>query len=282
MSKLRRIITASIATGLCALGTCGLQRKYKFSLWLADLVRSFDPSPFLWTRLYAFMPSRLMRPLYTALADEIVDAGRYSHILDLSTGLGCLPIEIALRDPHTHVYGIVELQNMVRTAKANARANKVGKSVHFARGDADKLPYPGGYFDLVVSAKMLHYKPVPKEVFAEVNHVIKPGGEFWFCDYQTDISPETWESIQATLPIRDRVLFAVGPISSAMSAYSEAELLNMASEADFEVVVFEHKTFTIFGQPMPLFNLLKLKKPLAVGEHDTPGPIESTFDGSGQ
>jgi len=269
MSKLSIRIRAGIAAGLCALGPCGLEKKYKFSIRLADLVRSIEAGPFPGTRLYAFMASRLMRPLYAAIADEIVSAGHRDRILDIGTGPGYLPIEITLRDPQAHVSGIDQSEDMIKVAKANANADKVAKSVHFAQGDAAMLPYPGRYFDLVVTANMLHHWSNPKAVFSAVNHVLAPGGEFWLCDYRDDISAEVWESLRAKLPIRCRIPFAVGPIASAMSAYGEAELLRIAAETKFEVVLLEQRTFTLFGQPMPLFNMLKLRKPLALGEHDT-------------
>ena len=275
MSKLSKTIMAGISTGLCALGPCGLERKYKFSRRLADLARSIETAPFPGTRLYAFLASRLLRPLYATIADEIVDLRHYDRILDIGTGVGYLPIEIALRDPKANISGIDESQDMVKIASSNARASKVGKSVGFARANATSLPYPGRYFDLVISANILHQWSNPKDVFAAANHALAPGGEFWLCDYRDDIPADVWESIRAKLPFRCRVPFAVGPMASSVTAYGEAELLKMAAEAKFEVAVLEQRTFTLFGQPMPLFNILKLRKPLVPGEHAGRSRVQS-------
>ncbi|HEY3297052.1 MAG TPA: class I SAM-dependent methyltransferase [Armatimonadota bacterium] len=268
MSKLGQTIKAGIATGLCALGPCGLERKYKFSRRLAQMVRSIETSQFPGTGLYAFTTSKFLRPLYASIAEEILSAGHYNRILALGTGLGYLPTEITLRDPSIQVFGIDELPDAVKVAEANANVNKAGKSIHFSEGESANLPYPGRYFDLVVSANMLNHWANPKEVFAAVNHVLVPGGAFWLCDYRENIPAETWESLRAKLPIRCRVPFAVGLMASAMEAYSEADLLEMAGDARFEVEVMEQRTYTLLGQPMPLFNMLKLSKPIAFGEHD--------------
>ena len=268
MSKLGKAIITGISIGLCALGSCGLERKYKFTKRLADIARSIETTPFSGTRLYPFIASRLTRPLYAAIADEIVHESRFKQILDIDTGLGFLPIEIMLRDNDAYVSGVDESQDMVKYARANARVCKVGKSVHFAHGDAAMLPYPGRHFDFVINVNILHHLPNLKNVFAEVNHMLLPGGEFWICDYKDGITVEEWESIRAKLPVRCRVPFAVGPMASAMSAYGEAELLKMADETKFEVISLEQRSFTLFGQPMPLFIMLKLRKPLSPVENE--------------
>lgn len=267
MSRLGRTIKTGITTGLCAFGSCGLERKYRFSKRLADLARSLETFPFPGTRFYTFTAWRLLRPLCASIADEIVSAGHFTRILDIGTGLGYLPIEIAHREPNMHVSGIDESQEMVDAAKINARTSKVEGSVHFVQGDPSNLPYPGRHFDLVVIVSVLHRLRNLKAVFDEVNHVLEPGGEFWLCDYRNDISVDVWESIRAKLPIKFRVPLALGPMALAMSAHGEAELFKMAAESNFEVLVFEERTFSLFGQPMPLFSMLKLRKPLTPVEH---------------
>lgn len=270
MGRLGKYIRAGINTGLCALGPCGLERKYKFSKQLVDFARSIETTPFSGTRLYPFMASRLSRPLYAVIAEEIVSAGRYKRVLDIDTGLGFLPIEIMLRDPDAYASGIDASKDMIKYAKANAKTCKTGRPVHFAQGDAAILPYPGRHFDLVIDVGILHHLSNLKSVFMEANQVLLPGGEFWICDYKDDITAEEWESIRMKLPARCRVPFAVGLMASAMSAYGEANLLETAAETKFEVIALERKTFTLLGQPMPLFNMLKLRKPSSPIDNEAP------------
>jgi ubiquinone/menaquinone biosynthesis C-methylase UbiE len=202
-----------------------------------------------------------MRSLYAGVADEIVKTHHFGRILDLGSGLGYLPIEIALRDRNTAIVGIDASSDMVRIAETNARANRIGKSVEFATGEPTNLPFPGRYFDLVASINVLHHWRDPMAVFEEVHHVLTPGGQFWICDYRRDISPEEWESIRHSLAFHLHIPFSIGPMASSMSAYCDDDLLSMANKAHFEDVTLEHRTFEMFGRQMPVFHILKLTKP---------------------
>lgn len=261
MTKVGKALKTGIMAGICGLGLCGLVKKYNLSSRIADFAHSIDAVPFPGTRLYSFLASRQMRTLYAAIADEITEADGFERILDIGTGPGYLPIEIAMKNPDTCVSGIDESPDMIQIADANSHASRVGKSVDFAVGEPANLPYPGRYFNLVTSVNVLHHWKEPLEVFEEIYHILVPGGEFWIYDYRHDISEDEWTALREKLSPALRVAFMVGPMASAKAAYSSDELLRIASQTRFENPSLEPRSFMLFGYEMPVFNALKLKKP---------------------
>lgn len=58
-----------------------------------------------------------------------------------------------------------------------SRAGEKLSDVGLVRGDAGRLPFMAGAFDLVFSAYMLHHLPSPADFYAEVARVLAPGGK---------------------------------------------------------------------------------------------------------
>lgn len=58
-----------------------------------------------------------------------------------------------------------------------ARAGEKLPGAGLVRGDAARLPFAGGVFDLIFSAYMLHHLPVPADFYAEAARVLAPGGK---------------------------------------------------------------------------------------------------------
>jgi len=261
MSDLKKKLKVGVIAGLCGVGLCALGRKLRLTSRVAEFAHSVEAVPFPGTRLYSFLASRQLRPLYAVIAEEIMAAGHFDRILDLGTGPGYLPIELALRDPAASVSGIDESPDMIRIASADARASRVTESVEFATGDPTNLPFPGRYFDLVVGVNVLHHWQQPLAVFEEVFHILTPGGQFWIYDYRRDVPQDVWESLQKHMPFYLRLALLFGPITSSKVAYSETDLLKMAEQTHFENPELLSPTLPLFGEPMQVFNLLKLHKP---------------------
>lgn len=60
----------------------------------------------------------------------------------------------------------------------HARAVAMKKDVHFRQADAEHLPFPDGYFDLIVSHALLHEtsKKGSRQIFREAYRLLTPGG----------------------------------------------------------------------------------------------------------
>ena len=261
MSKLAKIIKAGAIAGACGIGLCAIERKFRVSERLANFAHTVEIGPFPGTRAYSFFASKQMRTLHAAIADEIVKTSAFNRILDIGAGTGYLPIEIAIRNPATSVYGMDESTSMIQIADANRRALHVGKNVEFITGSPSSLPFPGRFFDLVVCVNVLHHWKNPQDVLDEVHHILIPGGEFWIFDYRSDIEQETWDSLRSSLPIHLRLPFVVGPIASANASYDKPAIKEFVSKSNLELLGIEDRTFDIFGLSTPVFNVIKFLKP---------------------
>lgn len=210
--------------------------------------------------LCTFLASRHLKPLYSSIAEEISSSGQLGRLLDIQTGLGLLPLEIKRRDSNAFIVGIDRSRGMISAARMTAHASGLDKSVHFFRGDIALPPYPGRYFDVATSVDIMHHSLDYERLFYAVGHVLKPEGEFWIYDYRDDITDEVWKTIIASLPTVYKRLFARGPRSFSMPAYRERELSGIAIDSGFDCTAIENRTFTLFGQPMPVFRIIKLRK----------------------
>jgi SAM-dependent methyltransferase len=268
MSKLGKILKTGVVAGVCGVGLCALARKLKLPELVSDLAQSVEAVPFPGTRLYSFLAGRQLRPLYAAIADQIAGADGFERVLDLGTGAGYLPIEVALRNPETVICGVDRSLDMVRIAHANARVSGCGGAVSFEVGDTSSLPYPGRYFDLVVSVNVLHHWKDPLAVFEEVYHVLAPGGQFWIYDYVKHVPQKTWDALLEKLSPMLRWALQFGPIASSRAAYSEGDFLKLARKTNFVDASVEKLTLPLFGHDMPVFMRAVLHKPALHAEDE--------------
>jgi ubiquinone/menaquinone biosynthesis C-methylase UbiE len=67
---------------------------------------------------------------------------------------------------------------MLDTLQANAA--RIGVRVQTVACDAERLPFPGASFDLVLGHAVLHHLPHLDVAFAEFERVLKPGGRLLF------------------------------------------------------------------------------------------------------
>lgn len=94
-------------------------------------------------------------------------------ILDAGTGLGAKVETIAKINLQARVIG-VDLSESVVPAFANTRR---WPNAHILQADLMSLPFPEGYFDLIVSDGVLHHTPDPRKAFNALVPHLAPGGE---------------------------------------------------------------------------------------------------------
>ncbi|MBO9562864.1 MAG: class I SAM-dependent methyltransferase [Niastella sp.] len=103
---------------------------------------------------------------------------RDKHVLEVGSGRG---------GGANYIYGYLKPAGMTgvdiaRNAIKLARQNHKGNNLHFLQGNAEKLPFAGESFDVVVNVESCHaYGSVPR-FLTEVKRVLRPGGIFLCTD----------------------------------------------------------------------------------------------------
>jgi arsenite methyltransferase len=114
------------------------------------------------------------------------------RVLDLGSGAGTDSLIAAqMVGEQGSVTGIDMTPQML--AKARSAAAAMGAAnVEFVEAEAERLPFPGGSFDVVISNGVIDLIPDKDAVFAELHRVLEPGGRIQVADVtiQSPVSEE--------------------------------------------------------------------------------------------
>jgi ubiquinone/menaquinone biosynthesis C-methylase UbiE len=102
--------------------------------------------------------------------------------VDVGTGAGTLAL--ALAPLVREVVGVDVVPELLERARSGAPAN-----VTFVEGDATKLPFESGSFDLTCSRRTLHHIARPELAVAEMVRVTAPGGRVFVDDQIAPVDP---------------------------------------------------------------------------------------------
>ncbi|MBO8174231.1 MAG: class I SAM-dependent methyltransferase [Thermococcus sp.] len=138
--------------------------------------------------LYNFMTKK-RRNFDKKIAEDVLSKIKEGRLLDVGTGPGTIPIEIAKASPNLEVWGIDISKTMIKLARKNAEKAGV-ENVKFEVMSAYDLKFPKEYFDLIISVGALHHFSNPLRAFNEMYKVLKPGEEAWIYDFITDVSKQ--------------------------------------------------------------------------------------------
>jgi ubiquinone/menaquinone biosynthesis C-methylase UbiE len=98
------------------------------------------------------------------------------RILDMGCSVGHATTALVDFFPDAEVHAIDVGAPMIRYA--HARAEAMGRPIHFKVANAEDTGYRDGFFDLVVSSNMMHETSLAAapRIFAECRRILKPGG----------------------------------------------------------------------------------------------------------
>jgi SAM-dependent methyltransferase len=100
-------------------------------------------------------------------------------VLDVATGTGVVAVTAARAG--ARVTGLDLTPPLLEQARENARIAHL--DIVWTEGDAEKLPYPDGSFDVVVSQFGHMFAPRPDVAVAEMRRVLKGGGRIAFATW---------------------------------------------------------------------------------------------------
>lgn len=140
---------------------------------------------FAFAAVVMYLSSRIAKVKIRDLIIESIPWRGDENVLDVGCGRGLFLIGAAKHLKSGKATGIdlwnpQDLSgNTAEAALANAKAEGVEKRVKIETGDARKLPFADGSFDVVLSSLALHnisYKSERTQALREIDRVLKPGG----------------------------------------------------------------------------------------------------------
>ncbi len=136
------------------------------------------------TPLYDIVMAATMREKTFRPALIEAAAIRSGHdVLDLACGTGTLANMIGTRIREVRLRGFDADPRILAIAERKATA--AGVAVRFEQGYSNRLPYPDGSFDRIVSSLLFHHISLPekRETAREAFRVLRPGGELHVADW---------------------------------------------------------------------------------------------------
>lgn len=127
---------------------------------------------------HVVVQKRIVDNLASYVAKHLVETP--ANILDVGTGTGALLHSMRQAYPEAALCGVDLAYNMcMRTAA------KLEGGCFVVNGDAGRLPFKNGVFDLAISTSALQWVASISEALYELRRILKPGGTLgiaFFCD----------------------------------------------------------------------------------------------------
>ena len=192
------------------------------------------PGPF--ASIYEKATRMVIESYYAHVAEEVVSNLKAGKILDLGTGPGYLPIQIVKRSPSIRVDGIDLGRMLINMARKNALKAGVADRLNFETGNAARLRFEDGSYDMVISTGMLHMLRDPIKMLRECYRVLKPGGEAWVYDpaqVSTQIDKGKWK---ASFTFGEKIiygLFVLYTKINPLNIYNRKQVTEMIAATKF-------------------------------------------------
>ena len=114
------------------------------------------------------------------------------RVLDVGSGAGMDSlVAVQMVEPGGRVTGVDMTAEMLEKAR-RAAADMGAEQVQFVEGEAERLPFESGSFDVVISNGVIDLVPDKAAVYGEIFRVLAPGGRIQVADVtiQNPVSDE--------------------------------------------------------------------------------------------
>ena len=174
---------------------------------------------------------------YSQVAEEITAHLSGGTILDIGTGPGYLPIEIAQRSSTVRIIGVDLSRKLIEMARSNAVKAGLSDRLKFKLGNAGRLEFDDSAFDMVISTGMLHSLKEPVKVLQEIYRVLKADREAWIFDPAQVSSAVDRKKWRASLNLRERFflwLFGLFGLHKPIDTYTREQATALIEQTDFK------------------------------------------------
>jgi ubiquinone/menaquinone biosynthesis C-methylase UbiE len=174
---------------------------------------------------------------YCKVAKEVVAHLEGGIILDIGTGPGYLPIEIAKASSSIKIVGVDLSRKLIEIAQSNALKAGLDDRLTFQTGNAGQLRFGNSSFDMVISTGMLHSLKDPVKVLREIYRVLKAGREAWVFDPAKVISRVDRKRWKASLNPSERFflwLFKLFGLHKPIKTYTREQAIALIEKTDFK------------------------------------------------
>jgi SAM-dependent methyltransferase len=130
-----------------------------------------------------FAPLEMMTTIPAARLVKFAGVRSGQRVLDVGCGTGVVAITAARMG--AQVAGLDLTPELLERARHNSQV--AGVNVDWREGDAEKLPFGDGTFDVVVSQFGHMFAPRPSVAIAEMLRILKPGGTIAFSTWPPEL-----------------------------------------------------------------------------------------------
>jgi ubiquinone/menaquinone biosynthesis C-methylase UbiE len=143
-------------------------------------------------RFYAFASKRisLIKDFHSTAADEILGWISSGTVLDIGTGPGDLLDKVASRNQHLRIVGLDISRDMLKIASKRTLQG-CGENVELLVGDVAEIGMSDESVDLAVTIMSFHHWRNQAKAFEELFRVLKPKGEVWIYELDSDLTPQS-------------------------------------------------------------------------------------------
>jgi tRNA (cmo5U34)-methyltransferase len=225
-----------------------------------EIRKRFDADVERFSNLETGQSATVDSPLAMALIAEAAAATtpHAQRLLDVGCGAGNYTLKLLEKLPDLEV-NFVDLSKPMLTRAAERARVQGARQIATIQSDVRDLKLPGGHFDIILAASVLHHLRTDAEwhdVFAELHRTLRPGGSLWIFDLIESSIPEiqkiTWRRYGEYLTLlkdeayRDHVFAYVEKEDTPRSLIFQLDLLRAVGFGELEIL-HKNSCFAAFG-----------------------------------